>query len=58
MAINKIPVNWSANPSAETNFRVYDSASVVYDSAILTYDGVIGTDLNDTEKLPVVWNNV
>jgi hypothetical protein len=53
----KIPLHWSENPSAETNERVYDSASVDYDSASLNYDGVVDADLADTEKLPTEWSD-
>lgn len=58
MAINKIPVNWSPNPSAETNLITYDKSTQTYDSSTQTYDSIVIGDVNDTEKLPVQWSNV
>lgn len=54
----KTPTQWSGNPSADANERVYDSAYVVYDSAVLTYDGIVSGDQADTEKVPTAWGEL
>lgn len=51
----KLPTNWSANPSAEVNYIIYDAPTVTYDSATTTYDSIVIGDQADTDKVPTVW---
>lgn len=54
----KVPTRWSSNPSAETNYDLYDSSTDAYDSTTDTYDGVIATDMLDSERQPTAWSTL
>lgn len=51
----KVPTQWTANPSAAVDQRVYDSGSIVYDSGTLTYDGNVAGQSALNTKVPATW---
>lgn len=51
-----IPTQWSANPAAVANQRVYDG-SIVYDSGTLQYDGNVSGQSYITQKKVTPWSN-
>ena len=49
-----VKAQWTSNPAATANQRVYDSGSVKYDTT-LTYDGMVAGQSLITTKVPTNW---
>lgn len=56
--VAKTPQAWQANPAANVDLYLYDSATHLYDSVVDTYDGTVtGEDFGD-QQTPTSWSKL